>query len=460
MVFRSFAVSVIIRVILLLATMLCLAVIFGRTDLFFNQIILVTLVVLQVYELIRYVTRTNQQLARFLLSIKNADFTIHFSKRKKDPAFQELHAAFREIIESYKQIKAEREAQYHYLKLIVRHIKVGIISLKGEEIALLNQPAMDLLGIGQYHYWRNLKLSHPQFVQEIDQLKEGESKLVEMPVNGESKRLSVHVTSAVLLQQPYKIITFQDIENEINQNEMDAWHKLIRILTHEIMNSVTPIASLTETLVMLIEDEKGVPKKKEALQENFVEELAFSLKTIQKRSDGLLHFLDDYRKLTKVPAPQSEVFQVRALFDSVSRLMLGELKKQHIQFQIKITPEHLVIRADFRQIEQVLINLLTNGIQALRETPQPLLQLSAWQQNDRTILEVTDNGSGIDEDKLDKIFIPFFSTKDNGSGIGLSLSRHIMNLHGGTIRVHSLKGKQTSFYLYFQDAAENIAQLI
>lgn len=461
MLLKSFTISVITRVILLLATITGLSFIFGRAELFFNQIILAILLIIQVYALIRYVNRTNQDLAKFLLSIKNADFTVHFPHRNKDRTFRDLHAAFREIIEAYKEVKADREVQYQYLKLIVKHIKAGIISLKGdEEIALINQQAMSMLQISQYHYWRNLKLKHPRFASEVEQLKEGESKLIDIPVNGEHKKLSVHTTSIVLLRQPYKIITFQDIENEINQSEVDAWHKLIRILTHEIMNSVTPISSLTETMLMLIQDEKGVTKNKEEIQDAFLTDLAFSLQTIQKRSDGLLHFLDDYRKLTKVPTPRTEKFSVKKLFDTVSRLMLGEFTKRNIQFKVSITPEELMLHADFSLIEQVLINLLTNGMQALQAIQTPLLILAAWQQNDKTIIEVTDNGAGIDEDKLDKIFVPFYSTKDNGSGIGLSLSRHIMNLHGGTIRVNSQKGHHTSFYLSFQKVAENFHEAV
>ncbi len=450
MLLKSFTVSVVIRVLLLLATITGLSLILGRADLFFNQIILGGLLVVQVYALIRYVNRTNRQLARFLLSIKNADFTVHFSHHHEDRSFSELHTAFREIVESYKQVKADREIQYQYLKLIVKHIKIGIISLKGDdEIALINQPAMDMLRIAQYHHWRNLKLKHAHFVSEIEQLREGESKLIEISVDGEHKKLSVHTTAVVLLKQPYKIITFQDIGQEIDQSEIDAWHKLIRILTHEIMNSVTPIASLTETLLMLMQHEDGSLKTRQDIREDFIPDLAYSLQTIQKRSDGLLHFLDDYRKLTRVPLPQKESFPIQTLFDSVCRLMSGETQRHQISLSIAVSPEHLLLSADFRQAEQVLINLITNSIQALANIHTPTIMLSAYTQGHHLLIEVTDNGQGIADDKLDQIFIPFFSTKETGSGIGLSLSRHIISLHGGSVRVSSQRHQKTSFYLSF-----------
>lgn len=454
---KSFTLNTTIRVALLLITMIGFAFIFGRADLFFNHIILGALLIIQVYELIRYVKRTNRELAKFLLSIKNNDFTISFGSQKGGRQFRELYAAFKEIIEAYKQVKIEKEAQFEYLKLIVRHIKIGIISIKGdEEIALINQPALDMLQTGHYHYWRNLKLSHPRFVEEIEQLQENESKLIEIPVKGENKRLSVHVTSALLLRQPYKIITFQDIEKEINQSEIDAWHKLIRILTHEIMNSVTPISSLTETMLMLLENTEGQLKSPSQVDEALLEDLAFSLRTIQKRSDGLLGFVEDYRKLARIPQPQKETFAMKEFFETIHRLMRAELQKQGIRLITTIIPSDLRLSADRKQVEQILINLLSNSIQALGHTAAPQISLIAYEDNAQIIVEVMDNGAGIEEDKLDQIFVPFFSTKEKGSGIGLSLSRNIMSLHGGTIKASSQRGEKTIFSLYFPKTPEII----
>ncbi len=451
---KSFTLNTTIRIILLLITMIGFAYIFGRADLFFNHIILGTLLIVQVYELIRYVQQTNRQLAKFLLSIKNNDFTISFSHQKGGRQFRELHAAFKEIITAYKQVKIEKEAQLEYLKLIVKHIRIGIISIKGDdEIALINQPALDMLQTGNYHYWRNLRFSHPRFVEETDRLQENESKLIEIIVQGENKRLSVHSTSVILLRQPYRIITFQDIEKEINQSEIDAWHKLIRILTHEIMNSVTPISSLTETMLMLLEND-GELKSLALINEDLLKDLAFSLKTIQKRSDGLLGFVEDYRKLARVPHPQKEIFSLEDLFDTIHRLMRAELQKQHIKLKTSVNPSVLSLCADRMQVEQVLINLISNSLQALEHAKNPQISLSAYEDQMQIVVEVTDNGVGIEENKLDQIFIPFFSTKEKGSGIGLSLSRNIMNMHGGTIKASACSGEQTTFSLFFPKIPE------
>ncbi|WKN32646.1 ATP-binding protein [Porifericola rhodea] len=447
---KSFSLNIIIRVLLLLASLTALAYIFGRVELFFNHIILIVIIGVQIYELTYYVQRTNREIAKLLLSIKNSDFTINFSPRKNDRHFKELNAACREIIEAYKQVRIEKEAQFAYLKLIVKYINVGIISLKDEdEIVLMNQPALDILQTDSFHYWRNLKHSHPGFVQEVELLKENESRLIEVKVNGKIKRLSAHLSSAILLGESYRILTFQDIEQEINQSELDAWHKLIRILTHEIMNSVTPISSLTETMLMLLYHKEGILKSSNQLNDELVEDLAFSLRTIQKRSDGLLGFVEDYRKLSRIPLPQKEILMVEEILESTTQLMRAELKKNNIELSIHIAKEGLVLNADRKQLEQILINLISNSIQAMANNPAPKLELSAYEEGGQLLIIVKDNGTGISEDKLNQIFIPFFSTKAQGSGIGLSLSRNMMSQHGGKIQVNSVPGQSTSFSLSF-----------
>ena len=456
---KSFSVNIIIRVALLLLTMSGLAFIFGRMELFFNHIILVTLLIFQVYELIRYVHRTNRELAKLLLSIRNNDFTVSFNTMKQDRQFRELHDAFREIMHAYQDVKIEKEAQYEYLRLIVRHIKVGIISVKGQdEIALMNQPALDTLQTGTYHYWHNLKNSHPEFVEQVARMQENESRLIEVNVKGEVKRLSVHVTSAVLLQQPYRIITFQDIAQELNQSEIEAWHKLIRILTHEIMNSVTPVSSLSETMLLMLQSAAGQLKKPDEIDSELLEDLAYSLRIIQKRSDGLLRFVEDYRKLTKIPQPHPELISVQELFADLQQLMQADLQKQNIRINTQVHPTNLQLWADRRLVEQILINLLTNSRQALQEAEEGSVSLVGKEKSGQVLLQVADNGPGIPQDKLDKIFVPFFSTKEQGSGIGLSLSRNIMNLHGGDIRVNAPAGGPTVFSLSFPKNTVSIRQ--
>ena len=446
---KRFSLVVTVRVLLLLATAVGWALILGRADLFFNQVILSILILLQTVGLIRYVRRTNYDLAKFLLAIRHADYTVHFGQ-EKDNSFGALHHAFREIQTTYQRMNAEREAQYQYLNLLVSHLNVGIISLRGDDdIVLINPPALELLQIDTYHHWHNLARQHPRLGQVIDALRDGERQLLELPVGGMTRRLTVQVRSAVLLREPYRIVTLQDIEQEINQSEVEAYHKLIRILTHEIMNSITPIASLSETLLGMLHDEDGQLRPWESLGEAYQHELAHALRTIGRRSDGLLHFVEDYRRLTKLPALRPERVAVAEVLAAVGQLMRAELKPRGIAWQQRVDPDDLTLWGDARLIEQVLINLVTNSGQALEATANPQIMLRAFAQDERTVVEVADNGAGVPPDKLDQVFVPFFSTKARGSGIGLSLSRHIMTLHRGSIHLHSEPGEQTVVSLSF-----------
>ncbi|HRX01316.1 MAG TPA: HAMP domain-containing sensor histidine kinase, partial [Cyclobacteriaceae bacterium] len=258
------------------------------------------------------------------------------------------------------------------------------------------------------------------------------------------------IRTPLILDKPHKLITFQDINSEIEQKEIEAWHKLIRILTHEIMNSVTPIASLTETMQTLLEDKNGNQRKAQEISDETIKDILFSLKTIHKRSEGLLSFVDTYRKLTKIPQPTLETFHVRDMLEQISTLMHHHLKGTSVKFEVNATPTDLLVHADPKLIEQVVINLVTNSIHALENKPDGLITLNAYEENNRIVVEVSDNGKGIPEKELEEIFVPFFSTKKEGSGIGLSLSKQIMSLHGGTIKVKSQPGVGTSFFLNFK----------
>ncbi|MEO1052714.1 MAG: ATP-binding protein [Bacteroidota bacterium] len=444
MIFRRFTFFVILRLLLIFANLVGLAVIFGDMRLFFNHIILLVILIAQVYELIRYVNKTNEELAKFLLAIKHSDFSINFSRAGLGKSFGHLYDSFTEIIAAYKEAKIEKEAQFQYLRMIVKHINFGIIALENEEdIVLVNEPAEKLLGVEGVRNWRILANQNPTFVEGVMSLRNGGRKLLELKKGGDTKTLSIDVSSMMMLDKSYRVITFQDIKSEIEQKEIEAWHKLIRILTHEIMNSVTPISSLTETMQSMLPDDKTVD-----ISDEMVEDIRFSLKTIQKRSDGLLEFIDNYRKLTKVPTPVLEETPVSTILDSIKTLMKGELEKRDIEFITEGEFETLSVNVDFKQIEQVLINMVTNAMHAVSETPNPSIIISAYQ-NDGCVIKIKDNGKGIDPKELDQIFVPFFSTKKNGSGIGLSLSKQIMSLHQGTIKVNSERNVGTSFLLRF-----------
>ena len=448
--FKKFTFKVILRISLILGTAILLAFIFGDDRLFFNQIILFLLLLIQVGELIRYVNQTNRELAKFILSIKHNDISVNFRQSKIGASFEELSDAFEEVARAYEDAKIEKQAQFEYLRLVVNNMNVGIISLENEvDIALINRPAEKILGVLGINNWEILKEKVPAFTSKIDDMKETGRRLIEINLKGEIQTLSVDVISVKMLDKNYKLITFQDIHGEIEQKEIEAWHKLIKILTHEIMNSATPISSLTETMQSVIEKD-GKAKKASELDDETIEDLLFSLKTIERRSNGMLTFIDDYRKLTKVAKPKIEKVDVNNFLNSISDLLQAQLTKENIKLVCEVTDvDDLTI--DASQIEQVIINLVKNATYALQDCKDPLIEIKAYIKDGKKVIEVTDNGAGIPEKEKKEIFVPFFSTKKEGSGIGLSLSKQIMHLHNGNITFTSQEGKGTSFYLVFRD---------
>ncbi|MFZ1807204.1 MAG: ATP-binding protein [Cyclobacteriaceae bacterium] len=452
MFYKKFTFLIIVRIILLLINVIILSIIFGDTRLFFNQIILFVILVIQIGELIRFVNHTNRELARLFLAIRHSDFSITFKEPPLGKSFKALQHSMMEIIQAYKDVKIEKEAQYHFLQILVKQLQFGIISLENENtITIINPMAEQLAGIAGAKNWKLVQQLNPDFARRIDELGDNARSLMQFTVNGEKKTFAVDIRTPIILDKPHKLITFQDINSEIEQKEIEAWHKLIRILTHEIMNSVTPIASLTETMQTVLEDKEGNQKRVNEIQEETIKDIRFSLKTIHKRSEGLLGFVDTYRKLTKVPQPSLESIGIKEMLDEIIQLM-----QQHadgiksIEFNVDVTPPHLAVQADPKLIEQVLINLVTNSIQAIDGKDMGLISLKGYEKNNRIIIEVADNGKGIPEKELTEIFVPFFSTKKEGSGIGLSLSKQIMSLHGGTIKVNSVVGQGTSFFLSFK----------
>ena len=450
MVSKRFSLLVIVRITLLMLTLTGLAFIFAKTELFFNQIILLSIVIIQVAELIRFITFTNRELAKLLLAIRYSDFSISFKGKKHGKSFQELQDAFVEIIEAFKKVSVEKEAQFRFLKVIVDNVNVGIIAIKEEhQIELMNKTAQNLLGVGVPNYWKQLQQLSPQFSREFAEMDDNERKLIELNVKGEKLQISAHVTRLKILNFRYSIITFQNIKSEIEQKEIEAWHKLIRILTHEIMNSVTPITSLTETMQMMLHKGENLEKSIDEISEEDLADIRFSLETIQRRSEGLLHFVDDYRKLTRVKNLDKERVDATELLENMAQLMKPELQKENITLELRLKSA-FELSIDRKLIEQVLINLITNAKHALKNAENPRITLNAYFRESEKVIEITDNGSGIEENKIDQIFIPFFSTKESGSGIGLSLSKQIMKKHKGDLTVKSEPSQGASFFLVFK----------
>lgn len=449
MIYKRFSVLIIVRIVLLMATVLLISVILGDKRLFFNQIILGLILIIQVIELIRFVNHTNREITKLFYAIKHSDFSITFKQPILGKSFKELRESMIDIIQSYKQVKIEKEAQFHFLQLLVNQLHIGIIAIENNEaITLINPTAEQMVGIDGVKNWRLVRQVNQRFADEIDQLGENGKKLIEMKSRNESYFTSAAVSTLIMLDKPLKLITLQNINSEIEQKEIEAWHKLIRILTHEIMNSVTPISSLTETMQSLLQSKEGNEKQLEELKQETISDIRFSLRTIQKRTDGLLQFVDNYRKFTKVPKPSLEKTDLKQFISSVVRLMEHELLRKQISIRLTV-PDDLEIEIDKTLVEQVLINIITNAIHAVEGHEQPAITIEAFQQDKQVVISISDNGKGISAKELNEIFIPFFTTKKDGSGIGLSLSKQIISLHGGFIKVTSEVNVGTTIFLHF-----------
>ncbi len=408
------------------------------------------LVILLLFELYYLLTRTNRDLNNFLLSIKHFDFTKTYPLKIPDKSFKDLHQTFNDIIELYRNVRIEKEVQYQYLQNVLNHINVAIICFRDDHsIELFNKAAGRLLHINFPNNLEKLKEVDPDLFNLVNKLETGENKLIKSVLNGELLHLSVYATEFKLKDVHYKLVSLQNIKNELEEQELESWQKLIRVLTHEIMNSVTPVSSLSTAINEMLVDEKGQKKDLKKIEPDDMKDMYDSLQTIEERSKSLLNFISSYKNLSRLPQPNFQHLRVSDIFQHISQLMKKVLDKANILLEIKIIPSDLSIYADKDMIQQVLINLIVNAKDALQGIKKKKIRLLSFRRNSKVILQVVDNGPGIEKENIDKIFIPFFTTKKKGSGIGLSLARQIMRLHKGSIYFQTVEKEGTVFVLEF-----------
>lgn len=442
MVYKNFRINCTLRVFILALSVFAFFFVLTQSKLYSVLVLIGFLVIYQIFALIRYVEKTNRDLTRFLQSIQYSDFSQSFKERGKGKSFDSLKNSFTEVMNAFRKTRAEKEEQARYLQTVVKHVGVGLIVFQPDgEVELINKAAKQLLGINQLKNLKSLRPLSEELVQTLLTLKPREKATVKVEIDSEILHLSLYGTEFKLGGNKYSLVSLQNIHSELEETELEAWQKLIRVLTHEIMNSVTPISSLASTINGFLNEDPD----SESLGD-----IRDAAQTIKKRSQGLMHFIDAYRNLTLIKKPHFEIFPVKELFSRIEKLMQADFKEKGIRFKARVEPETLELTADTELIEQVLINLLLNAQQALRGCCDSEINLEArLDKRGKIVIEVRDNGMGIPEENLEKIFIPFFSTKNGGSGIGLSLSRQIMRLHKGSIGVHSKPDSGTTITLSF-----------
>jgi len=449
MVYKNFRINITIRIILFAITVI-LFFYFLQSSTYITPLFISLVILLQIYSLIRYVDKTNRDLASFLESIRFSEFTRNFQVEGMGSSFNELNKAFNDVISDFQRVRAEKEEHFHYLQTVVQNIDVSILAFTGDgNIEMINKSAKKLFQQGSIKNISKLSELSQELVDTLHNIKPGENRLVKVQDDDDILQLAIYATEFKIKNKQVKLCTIKNIQNVLEGQETEAWQKLIRVLTHEIMNSITPISSLSSTLDIMLGEIRSNNGDRELTEES-VNEIHQALQTINKRSNGLLHFVNTYRNLTRIPKPNFRIALVSELFHNIESLMGKELGKYNISLEVSIDPPGMEISMDDQLIEQVMINLIKNSIYALENKKEGQIRLKAfYNKRGRPTIQVHDNGSGILQEVIDKIFIPFFTTKQSGSGIGLSLSRQILKLHGGTISAQSVPEMETTFTLTF-----------
>jgi len=391
-----------------------------------------------------YTTTINRKLARFFESVRYSDFAVKFrSDNKLGRSFEEVNQQFNGVLEAFRQARAEKEANLHYINTIVQHVNVGLLSYDSSgNIELINNAAFRILNIYRLRNISELsKTAHAELYDILNNISSGSKALYQ---TSNEKQISINAATVSLRGRVIKLISLQNIQSELQQKELEAWQNLTKVLRHEIMNSVTPIVSLASTMREIIELDLS---KEEGIQET-VTDLKEALFTIENRSKGIMNFVNAYREFTSIPNPKFEDTTSKDLISQVLNLVQPQLREKQIELKTDFK-ENFELLADTELIAMVLINIIKNAVEAVESRLNPQIRIRTYEIDEQKVIEIADNGSGIEPEALEKIFIPFYTTKKTGSGIGLSLSRQIMQMHGGNLKVFSKVGEGTRFRIIF-----------
>ena len=447
MIYKNYIAGLLLRVLLLLAALTGIAWgIVTKNTYFLVGGSALGLAIL--YNLYRHLIRRFVAIDDFFEAIKYRDFSRWFSEKHGPQDLRNLHKGFNNVNKTIKAINNERQAQFVYLQKILEMVDVGIIAynLDTGEVLWVNESLLNTLDLPTFKNIGFVEKRRPQLYTELFDTYRTEAVSVEITLRNEQLKVLISETVFQVEEDAFKLVVLQNIENTLNQNESDAWKKLLSVMTHEIMNSIAPISSLAETLQNHIQNNQ----QNAELHPLELDDLNAGISSIKKRSEGLMKFAKTYRSLSKVTHLNLETVRVSELFKSISDLMQPSLADKPVALHFKTENPEMAFEIDSYLIEQVLINLILNAIDATQEVEKPKIVVTASQNSKgRVQIKVRDNGSGIPEEIRENIFIPFFSTKKTGSGIGLSLSKQIMTLHKGKIQLKSDAESGTEFVLQF-----------
>jgi len=450
MAYNSYFANVITRLVFLLATFIGVAYLLVNTNRFFSMMFLFILAIVQVISLIYFLNKTNRDLARFLLLLTEEDISIIAWKDRVEKTFQGLHHSFKKVNEEIIRNRVEKEKGTILLQKTIDHIHTGIFIVNEEgEIQLVNEGTLRLFDLQPFKSLEDLDSIQEGLVNEFRKLRYDSGNIIHIKVEGGDQiPVMVRVASFKLGEQQLRLFSVQEIKNELEANEIESWQKLTRVLAHEISNSITPISTLGtgihRKLIQAEKDKDGgmhIPK-------GAATDLLQSSELITQRGNALIEFVDHYKSFTRLPDPQMVRSSIGEIFENIGRYFSEDLKQADISMKIDVPEDLGSINLDPNLMEQAIINLVRNAIYALSDQAEGMITLSASKQVDgEVILEVSDNGPGISPEIHSQVFIPFFTTKSKGTGIGLSIVRKILNMHGGSIRLRTQEGRGSTFII-------------
>jgi two-component system, NtrC family, nitrogen regulation sensor histidine kinase NtrY len=445
MIFKRFFLGLLWRIVLItmlsMALAWCIIRLVANPDAVYwlSSLLLFGLIIYRGVDLFYYSNATNRKLTRFFDSIQYDDFSIKFSSDNTfGKSFQGLNKQFNKVLEAFRKIRAENEASLHLVNTIIQNVETGLLLYdQYGRIELSNSAACKLLGFYRIKNIAELKSNHPELAEKL--LSADDKHFLFQGTNG--IQLSVNIVAIRSGGQIKNLVSLQNIQPEMQQKEVEAWQNLTRVLRHEIMNSLTPILSLIGTMKHIVDKELPATANDNGAKGDLQE----ALQTLESRGIGMINFVDGYRSFTSIPSPSFSEVNMVPFVSQMMNLLQPEMIAANISFMMQNKAGDQLIEADAEQLSMVLINLIKNAKEALEHTINPSINIQVSARNQWLLIEVTDNGPGIEPEAMEDIFIPFFTTKENGSGIGLSLSRQIIQQHGGAIKVYSEVGKGSRF---------------
>jgi len=450
MIYRRYSLFLAIRLVIIGVAIAVSLWLLLQPGLHSATIIAVSIVALAAAELWWFVGRTNREVARFLDAARYADYSQRFNLDDIGSGFGELGRTFTDILDRIFAQRTDQETEVRHLRALIDHIPVPLLTVHGDDtITLQNNSARRLFGASHVTRLGDLRQFGGSFHDAVAEAIPGNRELVSFSVDGVDYKLTLATTENIIAGESNRLISLQDIQSELNTTQAEAWQDLVRVLTHEIMNSITPVTSLASTAADVVEDMLQKTDSDSPVHED-LEDLRSAVNTVARRSDSLMQFVESYRQITRLAPPEKKRIQLADLFDSVRQLAAAEWSESEKHLEIDIQPPSLDLYADRDLLEPVLINILRNAWQVTADLDEPTIRLCGrLNRRGNVTINVSDNGPGVPEDLARKIFVPFFTTKEKGSGVGLALARQVMTAHGGFIRVGDNDGGGASFTLTF-----------